>query len=124
MGNRWITLGAINCFLGVLIGAFGAHGLKDRLSESGMDIYRTGVTYQMWHGLALLLYGIWANQRGQDSVWVGSAFSLGILLFSGSLYILALSQVRAWGIVTPFGGILFLLAWGSWIWTLLRARAA
>lgn len=106
-----IQLAAISGFLSVAFGAFGAHGLKQQLTPVAMDIYQTAVTYQMVHTLAALavllsplLNEVW-RKRAAD------AFLVGILLFSGSLYALALSSVSILGAITPIGGVCFLIGW-------------
>lgn len=107
-----IAAGAIAGFLGVALGAFAAHGLKSRLDTSMLTVFQTGVTYQMYHALALLLVGTLLMQRAQPLWnWAGWAFMVGIVVFSGSLYALALSGIRTWGAVTPIGGLAFLLGW-------------
>jgi uncharacterized membrane protein YgdD (TMEM256/DUF423 family) len=99
-------------FLGVGIGAFGAHALKDRLSEPMKAVFETGVRYQLIHGLALFAVAWLASVSSSKLVGAaGWAFAAGILLFSGSLYILALTGVRAWGAATPLGGLAFLVGW-------------
>lgn len=99
-------LGAGFMFLAVGLGAFGAHALKSRLEPDMLAIFETGVRYQVYHALALLLL---AALRGPNkAAW---CFTAGIVLFSGSLYILALTGVRRWGAVTPIGGVLFLAGW-------------
>lgn len=99
-------LGAGFMFLAVGLGAFGAHALKNRLTPDMLAVFETGVKYQIYHALALLLL---AALRGPNkAAW---CFSAGIVLFSGSLYILALTGVRKWGAVTPIGGLLFLAGW-------------
>jgi len=99
-------LGAGFMFLAVGLGAFGAHALKSRLSPDMLEVFETGVKYQVYHALALLLL---ASLRGPSkAAW---CFSAGIVIFSGSLYILALTGVRKWGAVTPIGGLLFLAGW-------------
>ena len=102
----WIRLGAGFMFLAVGFGAFGAHALKTRLTPDMLAIFETGVRYQVYHALALLLL---AAVRGPSKA--GWCFAAGIVLFSGSLYILALTGVRKWGAVTPIGGVLFLIGW-------------
>ena len=93
-------------FLAVGLGAFGAHALKARLSPEMLAIFETGVKYQVYHALALLLL---AALRGPSkAAW---CFTAGIVLFSGSLYILALTGVKKWGALTPIGGVLFLAGW-------------
>ncbi len=101
-----MRLGAGFMFLAVGLGAFGAHALKARLEPDMLAIFETGVRYQIYHALALLLL---AGLRGPSkAAW---CFTAGIALFSGSLYILALTGVRKWGAVTPIGGVLFLAGW-------------
>jgi uncharacterized membrane protein YgdD (TMEM256/DUF423 family) len=112
---RWMLgLAAVFGLLAVASGAFGAHGLRARLSPDAMAIYRTAVEYQFYHALALLAAGVWALQRPCFALSLaGGCFVAGILLFSGSLYALALSGVRWLGAVTPLGGLLFLVGWGG-----------
>lgn len=99
-------------FLGVGFGAFGAHALKARLTPEMLAIYRTAVEYQFWHVLALLAVGVLALSRpGPLASASGWCFVLGILIFSGSLYALALSEVRVLGAITPIGGLLLLAGW-------------
>ncbi|HET8883663.1 MAG TPA: DUF423 domain-containing protein [Solimonas sp.] len=113
----WLTTGALYGFLGVAFGAFGAHALRARLSADMLAIWKTAVDYQFYHALALLLVGLWIAQQPARALNVaGICFALGILLFSGSLYALALSGVRVLGAITPFGGLLFLLGWLSLAW--------
>ena len=112
MGALFIQLGILSAGLSVALGAFGAHALKTRLSAEMQAIYEVGVRYQMYHSLALILLGILMLQLSNNWLqWSGWSFLGGTLLFSGSLYVLALSGIRAWGAVTPIGGVLFLLGW-------------
>jgi uncharacterized membrane protein YgdD (TMEM256/DUF423 family) len=108
----WIRWGAAMMFLGVAIGAFGAHGLKNILSEPAKATFEVGVRYQLVHGLALFIVA-WLASRGASSYVKASGwlFVAGIVLFSGSLYILSLTGVKAWGAVTPLGGLCFLTGW-------------
>lgn len=107
-----VMLAGLFGFLGVGFGAFGAHALKARLTPELLAIYRTAVEYQFWHALALLAAGLLAMSRpGPMLALSGWSFTLGILLFSGSLYALALSGVRVLGAITPIGGLLFLAGW-------------
>lgn len=107
-----IATGALIAFLAVMAGAFGAHGLKDTLSSNQVDIFQTGVQYQMMHALGLLLIGNIKLQTQEKYLAVAAWLMLtGILLFSGSLYALSLSGIRWLGAITPFGGVCFLLAW-------------
>lgn len=101
-----VRLGAGFMFLAVGLGAFGAHALKTRLTPEMLAIFETGVRYQVYHALALLLL---AALRGPSKA--GWCFTAGIVLFSGSLYLLTLTGVRKWGAVTPIGGVLFLIGW-------------
>ncbi|PIQ27413.1 DUF423 domain-containing protein [bacterium (Candidatus Blackallbacteria) CG17_big_fil_post_rev_8_21_14_2_50_48_46] len=111
--HQSIRLGAFWGFLGVGLGAFGAHALKTRLDPYFLQIFETGVRYQLYHALAMLLTGVLQNLSPEKTKlkWVSLFFNLGILLFSGSLYLLALTGIKAWGAVTPLGGLSFLLAW-------------
>jgi len=111
LGRRWLRLGALSAFTAVALGAFGAHALKERLTPEMLAIFETGVRYQMYHALALLAVGILANRPGSTAGRSGAGFALGTLLFSGSLYALALTGQRWLGAVTPIGGLLFLAAW-------------
>lgn len=105
-------LGCFLAMLSVIFGAFGAHALKTRLTENLLNAFEVGVRYQMYHGLALL--GIAALLLRYTSlllVYSGWGFFLGTLIFSGSLYILSLTGIKAWGAVTPIGGVILVLAW-------------
>ncbi|MGR8930846.1 MAG: DUF423 domain-containing protein [Gammaproteobacteria bacterium] len=110
MQARFLFVAALAGFTGVGMGAFGAHGLKHVLSEHYLDVYKTAVNYQMWHALLLALVALLPKQR--LLIWAGWCLITGIVLFSGSLYLLAISKVSWLGMVTPFGGVAFLLAWG------------
>ncbi len=103
---------ALSGMLAVILGAFGAHGLKAHIPEKLMQAYQTGVLYHFIHTLALGLVALLMSQR--ESPWLSRSawsFLAGIILFSGSLYLMALSGVRALGMVTPLGGVLFIVAW-------------
>lgn len=105
------TIGALSAFLGVMLGAFGAHWLKTRLEPRDLEIFETGVRYQMYHAFALLA-AAWLLSRGASGAGAAaSAFIVGTLLFSGSLYTLVATQQRWLGAVTPFGGVAFLAGW-------------
>lgn len=114
MERTFTTLGAIIAGLAVAAGAFAAHALKGHLSPDELAIFETGARYQMYHGLALLLTA-WAATRwpGTAIRWSGWLFVIGVVLFSGSLYLLALTGVRWFGAVTPLGGLSFLAAWAA-----------
>lgn len=109
----WIFLAAVNGFIAVAAGAFAAHGLKEHLSPDLLAIFQTGAQYQMYHALALFGVGIFGTHRPRCRLVNGAgwAFQIGVLLFSGSLYALALSGIRALGAITPFGGVAFLIGW-------------
>jgi len=111
------VLGAGFAFLAVAGGAFGAHSLKAILTPDMLAVFETGVRYQMYHALALLAVG-WAAQQYPQAAFhiAGWLFVAGILLFSGSLYVLALSGVRWLGAITPLGGVLFLAGWAVFAW--------
>lgn len=108
----WFATGALLCGLGVVLGAFGAHGLRDRLATDMLAVFETGVRYHLIHGIGLIVVA-WATSRWPNH-WVESAgwlFVVGILIFSGSLYVLAISGVRWLGAVTPVGGVCLILGW-------------
>jgi uncharacterized membrane protein YgdD (TMEM256/DUF423 family) len=110
----FILLGALAGAAGVALGAFGAHALKARLGSDMLAVWQTAVQYHFWHALALIAIGILIALALPGSVllrWAGWLMVAGILLFSGSLYALALSGVRSLGAVTPFGGVAWIVAW-------------
>ncbi|WP_223485282.1 DUF423 domain-containing protein [Pseudomonas sp. A-RE-19] len=112
MLRGFLMLAAFFGFTGVALGAFAAHGLKNRLTPEYLTIFHTGVTYQLVHTLALLGVALLATQiPGRLITWAGASFAIGILLFSGSLYLLTITGVSKLGIVTPFGGLAFLVGW-------------
>lgn len=113
MNTTFMRIGALAGFLGVGIGAFGAHGLRSRLSPEMLAVFETAVRYQMYHALALLLTAAAIGRLG-DARWLvvaGWCFAAGIVLFSGSLYALALTGASVLGAVTPLGGVAFLIGW-------------
>ena len=111
-------LGGVFGFLGVALGAFGAHALKGRLTPEDFAIFETGVRYQMYHALALLLVaGFLARGGSGASTLAGWGFTAGILVFSGSLYLLVLTGERWLGAVTPLGGLDFLVGWAALAWS-------
>lgn len=113
--KAFIFTGALHGFLAVALGAFGAHALKEVLSDYGMGIWDTAVQYQMFHAAGLLVIGVLMSQKLVGSVgqlkWAGILMNGGILFFSGSLYVLALTEIKVLGAITPIGGVLFLTAW-------------
>lgn len=111
--KAFIIVGAINAFLAVALGAFGAHGLKDRLDAHYLEIWKTGVTYQMFHATGILIIALLLGKVPMSSLfnWSGWLMLLGIIFFSGSLYLLSLTKVGVLGAITPIGGVCFLAAW-------------
>ena len=112
MDRIFAALGALSGFIAVGAGAFGAHALKARLTPQLLAVFETGAHYQMVHALALLAVA-WAITRwpGRAAVASGWCFVAGTAIFSGSLYLLALTGVRGFGAITPIGGVLFLAGW-------------
>src|SRR5579884_3912541 len=120
---NWSAIGAIALALAVAAGAFGAHGLRGRLDDYSMTIYERAVFYHFIHALGLLVVPLFAHMEtisGAAGVRVCALLLAGIVLFSGSLYALALSGVRLLGAVTPFGGVAFIIAWFLLAYELLR----
>ena len=112
MDRTFIFVGALMGFLGVGLGAFGAHGLKTRVSPDMLAVFETGVRYQMYHALALIVVGLlMSRMEGRAMLVAGWSFIAGILIFSGSLYALALTGVTILGAITPIGGVAFLAGW-------------
>ncbi len=105
-------MGAVSGMLCVILGAFGAHGLENQLPAHHLEWWQKAVDYQALHSLALLAVGLLALQQGSRLLqWSGWSFLIGILLFSGSLYLLALTGNRTLGMITPFGGLAFIIGW-------------
>ncbi len=114
--------GAFFGFLAVLFGAFGAHGLKNHIAPDLLQIFETGVRYQMYHALALFgLAGLPAEIQTRNLNPAALCFAAGIIIFSGSLYLLALTGVKRWGMVTPVGGLLLLAGWALLFFRLAAA---
>ena len=114
--NVLLVIGAILAFLGVVLGAFGAHALKDKFPEPRYEqIWNIAVQYQMYHALGLILLGILSMDAllGSSSLlsWAGYLMFAGVVFFSGSLYVLSVTGVKKLGAITPLGGLLFLVAW-------------
>lgn len=108
----WIRVAAVLGFLGVGLGAFGAHALKDRLAEFGADAYKTGVLYHLVHAPAVLALGVYAEQSADHDVALAAGLlTAGVVLFSGSLYVMAITRIKKLGIITPFGGLAMLAGW-------------
>nr|WP_157593303.1 DUF423 domain-containing protein [Rufibacter tibetensis] len=118
-----LILGALLSGLGVMIGAFGAHGLSKLLTETGRtETFETAVKYQMYHALGLLLVGVLMTQFPAASGlrFSGICFLIGILIFSGSLYILCLTGIRWMGAITPIGGLFLIGGWLNLVWALAK----
>ncbi len=113
MRSVFLFLSAVCGVVGVAVGAFGAHGLKAILSPEMLAVYKTGVDYQMWHALALGLIAVFRQQATESELlkWAGWLMFSGIVLFSGSLYLLAVFNIKWLGMITPLGGLSFILAW-------------
>ncbi|WP_181306428.1 DUF423 domain-containing protein [Rufibacter sp. XAAS-G3-1] len=118
-----LILGALLSGLGVMIGAFGAHGLAKLLTETGRtETFETAVKYQMYHALGLLLVGILMTQfpAATGMRLSGLCFLIGILIFSGSLYILCLTGIKWMGAITPIGGLFLIGGWLNLVWALVK----
>ncbi len=120
--RMFLVVGSTSAFLAVAAGAFGAHALRDRLDDSLLAAFETGVRYQMYHALALLAVA-WVMDRwgGGLVVWSGWLFVAGTVVFSGSLYLLALTGQRLFGAVTPLGGVALLAGWVALLVGIIRA---
>lgn len=117
----WAGVGAIFCFLSVGLGAFAAHALEDVLTAYGRQVWQTGIQYHQLHGLALVALGF-LPLSDKVRPRVGGSWAVGILIFSGSLYLLAVSGIRWLGAITPIGGICFLAGWAMLAVDLFRRR--
>lgn len=113
MAKLFLFIGSIIMALAVVIGAFGAHGLEGKLSERMMKNYQTGVQYHMIHGLGILAVGLLAVKMTTSGLLTGAGWSflIGIILFSGSLYAMALTGITKLGAITPIGGLAFIVGW-------------
>lgn len=121
MDRFFFAAGCLAAFIAVAFGAFGAHSLKSRLSPDMLTIFETAVRYQMYHALGLIAVA-WATTRWPENNLntAGWAFIIGIIVFSGSLYVLSLTGVRWLGAITPIGGISFLIGWAVLVWSIGR----
>lgn len=107
----WIAVGAVNAAIAVGAGAFAAHGLKERLDARALEVFETGARYHMYHALAIALAGALCVATPIRAGTAAAIFQAGIVLFSGSLYALALTGARGLGAITPIGGLAFLVGW-------------
>lgn len=125
--KTWLMLAAVNGFIAVAAGAFAAHGLEGRVAARALAAFETGARYHMFHALALLAVAWLASLHGQGGhaavTLAGWAFLAGIVLFSGSLYFLGLTESRALVMITPIGGLAFLLGWAALFWAALSWKA-
>ncbi len=121
MERLFFLVGSISALIAVVLGAFGAHGLKGRLTTEMLNAFEVGVRYQMYHALALLAVA-WALSRWPraEVTVAGWLFVAGTIIFSGSLYLLSLTGVRWIGAISPIGGVVFLLGWLSLVWGVWR----
>lgn len=113
MQKIFLTVGSITMALAVMLGAFGAHGLKSKLTEEMLNIYNTGVNYHFYHAIGLLILGLIAGYMPESALlkWSGWLMVAGILIFSGSLYILSISNISWLGAITPVGGLCLISSW-------------
>ena len=122
MEKQWIVLGCAFALSAVALGAFGAHALRNMLQAESLAIFETGVRYQMYHALGLLAVGALAPHLTSPPVAVsGWLFTIGIVIFSGSLYALSWSGIGILGAITPFGGVCLLAGWGALLISALRS---
>lgn len=123
IARLFLLLGGINAALVVMLGAFGAHGLKSKITVEMLAVYQTGVHYHLFHALGLLVVGLVATQIA-DSIylkWSGWLMIVGIVLFSGSLYLLSVGGPRWFGMITPIGGLAYIAAWVFFVVTIIKA---
>jgi uncharacterized membrane protein YgdD (TMEM256/DUF423 family) len=113
----WLSAAAANGLIAVAMGAFAAHGLRDRLSSDALGWIKTASDYEMWHGLALLAIALMGRETIAGALRAAAiAFLIGIILFSGSLYLLALAGWRGFALITPLGGTALLIGWALLLW--------
>jgi uncharacterized membrane protein YgdD (TMEM256/DUF423 family) len=120
----FLTAGAISGAMAVLLGAFGAHLLKQMISPEMLEVFKTGIQYQFYHTFALLMVGLLMNLNPTKSLkWSGYLFMSGILIFSGFLYLLALTGIKTLGMIVPIGGVMFVTGWICMLIHLLKIKA-
>ncbi len=121
--SPWLLVAAINGFLAVACGAFAAHGLQGRLDAHALQVFETGARYHMYHALAIALTAFAIRDAAAGpATWACGFFLAGICLFSGSLYLLALTGMKGFAFVTPFGGVCFLIGWGALAFAATRLK--
>ena len=109
---KFIRIGAFLCAFSVIFGAFGAHGIKGNITPELFEVYQTANYYFFIHSIAIILYGFFSYLTKREvKIWPAYLFMLGIVLFSGSLYLIVFTGVKAFGMITPLGGLSFILAW-------------
>jgi len=120
--NLWLAVAAVNGLLGVAAGAFGAHGLRSRVTPRHLEVFETAARYQMYHALALVAVA-WLAQRavGPTTSAAGWCFLIGIIIFCGTLYAIPLTGSDWWGRLTPIGGLSLMMGWALLAWSALRA---
>ncbi len=124
MPKLWFITGCLMGALGVAVGAFGAHSLRQRVSADLLTVFETGVRYQMYHAFGLLAVAFASDRWSQTNFnLAGWLFLIGILLFSGSLYLLCLSGMKVLGAITPLGGLCFLAAWVLLAWGVWKSQS-
>lgn len=123
MIKQFLIISAIGMFLGVALGAFGAHGLRQKISAEMLSVWNTAVLYHMLHSLGLAIVALSYKAYGGSPLfsWAGWMLILGVVLFSGSLYIMAITSIRWLGAITPIGGLGFLVGWGLFAAALYKA---
>jgi len=112
----WIGIAAVSGMIAVVAGAFGAHGLRDKVTTEQLAAWTTATQYHLLHSVVLLALALWASRSGAELRLPGSLFLAGIVLFSGSIYLLVLSDQRWLGPVTPIGGLCLIAGWASLLW--------
>jgi len=112
----WMTVAAVSGTLAVVLGAFGAHGLRDRVSADQLAAWTTATQYHLLHSVVLLALALFAAEAGRSMRLSGSLFAAGIVLFSGSIYLLVLTEQRWLGPITPLGGLCLIAGWVSLLW--------
>jgi uncharacterized membrane protein YgdD (TMEM256/DUF423 family) len=117
--KKWIIISGVSGFLAVALGAFGAHGLKSQFTPEMLEIYKTGVFYHLIHSVVLLALGLSGQEKFNKSALF---FSIGILLFSFSLYLYSITAVTLFAVITPFGGVSLLIGWALIVYEGLNRR--